>query len=118
MLSEDKIFIGNLKEIKENIYSVRSINYFPEKSGIDVKEGVLITKENFEQLNEEQAKKQDYHLLYNSITNKVIYEYFDKEVTGEVLLKDEIKELKLQQQTTDKITADLAYELMMLKGAN
>ncbi|WP_051599320.1 hypothetical protein [Metaclostridioides mangenotii] len=55
-------------------------------------------------------------LYVNIYTEEPFYEYEDAPKTEEEILKEEIKELKLQQEITDNITADLAYELMMLKG--
>lgn len=118
MLSENKILLQDLKEVKENIFIVNSVHYFPIKSGINTENGILIHKEDFPIIDNKIIETMDYRLYYNKATNKAYYEYFERPKTEEDLLKDEIKELKLQQQTTDKITADLAYELMMLKGVN
>lgn len=106
MLSEDKIFIGCLKEIKENIYSVQRINYFPIKLGIDINEGVLISKAEFPQMDEDKLMTMDCQLLYNQATNEVYYEYFEQPKTEEETLKERIVEL-------EQVLSQAEYELMM-----
>jgi hypothetical protein len=118
MYSDNKILLTGLTNKKDLEYEVMGINFFPITNNIVSDDGILINKEDFIDVDMSKSKLYDCKLFYNEETKKAYYKYFEKPKTEEDLLKDEIKELKLQQQTTDKITADLAYELMMLKGAN
>lgn len=117
MNSDKQILLTSLMERDEVILEVLGVNFFPFTYGGDVSKGILINKEDFPLLDQNKSLAMDYRLYYNKATNKAYYEYFEQPKTEEDMLKEEIKELKLQQETTDKITADLAYELMMLKGA-
>jgi hypothetical protein len=106
------IYLGNLEQIKDNNYKVGLIHYKPELLQ-DTSNGLLVDK-----LADQVQQDGKVAVLYvNLDTKEPYYEYEEIPQTNEDILKDEIKELKLQQETTDKITADLAYELMMLKGA-
>lgn len=111
-----QIFLYDLEKVEGEVYWAKGINYQPHNNP-PTTEGVFINKEEFPILDEVNILTNDAKLYYNQATNKAYYEYFERTKTEEELLKDEIKELKLQQETTGKITADLAYELMMLKGA-
>jgi hypothetical protein len=105
-------YLGNLKQVKDNKYKVGLIHYKPELLQ-DTSNGILIEK--LPESTQQEGKVAVLHV--NIDTKEPFYEYEEIPQTNEDILKDEIIELKLQQETTDKITADLAYELMMLKGA-
>ncbi|WP_024622547.1 hypothetical protein, partial [Metaclostridioides mangenotii] len=102
----------NLEQIKDNKCRVGLIHYKPELLQ-DTSNGILVEK----LLDPMQQDGKIAALYVNIDTKEPYYEYEEIPPTKEDMLKDEIIKLKIQQETADNITADLAYELMMLKGA-
>ena len=95
-------YLGNLEQIKDNKYKVGLIHYKPELLQ-DTSNGILVDK-----LPESTQQDGKIAVLYVNIdTKEAFYEYEDAPISE----NDEIGILKKQ-------VADLAYELMMLKGAN
>lgn len=96
------IFLGNLEQIKYNKHKVNFIHYKAELLQ-DTSNGILVEK-----LAEPTQQDGKVAALYVNIdTKEPFYEYEDIPISKE----SEIDILKKQ-------VADLAYELMMLKGAN
>lgn len=96
------IFLGNLEQIKDNKHKVNFIHYKAELLQ-DTSNGILVD-------NLPEPTKQDgkVAVLYVNIdTKEPFYEY-------EGIPKTEESEIDILK----KQVADLAYELMMLKGAN
>lgn len=96
------IFLGNLEQIKDNKHKVNFIHYKAELLQ-DTSNGILVEK-----LPKQIQQDGKATVLYvNKDTKEPFYEYEDIPISEE----SEIDILKKQ-------VADLAYELMMLKGAN
>lgn len=95
------VYLNGFDLLEGDIYRVRTINMNPE--GLDTSKGVLI--EALPVANETKGERSILH--YNKATKKAFY--INETVPLE---RDE------EVETLKKQVADLAYELMMLKGAN
>jgi hypothetical protein len=95
------IYLGNLEQIKDNIYKVNLIHYKPELLQ-DTSNGILVEK-----LPEPTQKDGKVAVLYVNIDSKEpFYEYEDIPQAEEDILKDRVYELEQGQANTE-------YVLMM-----
>jgi hypothetical protein len=96
------IFLGNLEQVKDNKHKVNFIHYKAELLQ-DTSNGILVDK-----LPEPTQRDGKVGVLYVNIDSKEpFYEYEDIPQSEEGVI-----------EILKKQVADLAYELMMLKGAN
>lgn len=107
MISDKYIYINDLKQLKDEIYKVCGVHFFPIRDQIDTSNGFLIKKEDFPIIDEEKKETMDHVLYYEKSTNKAYYEYIEREKTDE---ENEIEILKKQ-------VADL-YFMQLQEGTN
>lgn len=105
------IYLGDLKYVGENKYSIGFIHYMPfdELNGLCktevelLQEGLLI-----EELPElDNLPNKAPILFYNSQTKEVLYEYMDIQETDEQIKEIEFNEMKLQIQDLQIALAEI-----------